>query len=231
MTLGYDPDEAMAHLLRRDKTLATMIRRVGPFALKTEKMASPFESLFKAIVYQQLNGKAAGTIFQRVKDLFPDPKKPTPEGLLKLKEKPLRGAGLSQNKMLALRDLAAKTVDGTVPTVRQLRGMSDAEIIERLTTVRGIGVWTVEMLLMFRLGRPDVLPVADFGVRHGFRLTYDLPEMPHPKQLLVHGECWRPFRSVASWYMWRAVDWHKQVQGSAVQGSGAKPKPRTKPKT
>jgi 3-methyladenine DNA glycosylase/8-oxoguanine DNA glycosylase len=222
MTLGYDPDEATAHLLRCDKQLATMIRRVGPFALKTEKMASPFQSLFKAIVYQQLNGKAAGTIFQRVKDLFPDPQKPTPEDLLKLKDGPLRGAGLSQNKLLALRDLAAKTVDGTVPTLRKLRGMTDAEIVERLTTVRGVGVWTVEMLLMFRLGRPDVLPVADFGVRHGFRLTYDLPEMPDPKVLLKHGECWRPFRSVASWYMWRAVDWHKSAVPPVTKPSASR---------
>lgn len=213
MTLAYDPDAATAHLLGCDKTLARMIRRVGPFALKIERPASPFESLFKAIVYQQLNGKAAGTIFGRVKDLFPNPKKPTPEALLKLNDKPLRGAGLSQNKLLALRDLATKTVDGTVPTLRKLRGMSDAEIVERLTAVRGVGVWTVEMLLMFRLGRPDVLPVGDFGVRNGFRLTYGLPEMPQPKELLEHGERWRPFRSVASWYMWRAVDWHREKAG------------------
>lgn len=210
MTLAYDPAEAVAHLAARDKTLARMIRRVGPFVMKKETPASPFEALFKAIVYQQLNGKAAGTIFQRVKALFPNPKKPTPDSLSSLPDQPLRAAGLSQNKLLALRDLATKTIDGTVPTLRKLRTMSDAEIVERLTAVRGIGVWTVEMLLMFRLGRPDVLPVGDFGVRNGFRLTYELPDMPQPKVLLEHGERWRPFRSVASWYLWRAVDWHRE---------------------
>lgn len=212
MTLTYDPDAATVHLLRRDKKLAKIIRRTGPFTLKTQKLASPFEALFRAIIYQQLHGKAAATIHERVKALFPNPKKPTPEALVALDDKSLRGAGLSQNKMLALRDLAAKTIDGTVPTLRKLRGMSDQEIVDHLTAVRGIGVWTVEMLLIFRLGRPDVLPIGDFGVRNGFRLTYDLPEMPTPKALLEHGELWRPFRSVAAWYLWRAADLHKDVK-------------------
>jgi DNA-3-methyladenine glycosylase II len=140
---------------------------------------------------------------------MPNPKKPTPEDLLLLKVPALRKAGLSANKTLAVRDLAAKTIDGTVPTLRKLRAMPDDEIIERLTAVRGIGVWTVEMLLMFKLGRPDVLPVDDLGVRNGFRLAYNLPVMPKPTALLEYGERWRPFRSVAGWYLWRAVDLHK----------------------
>ena len=118
--------------------------------------------------------------------------------------------------MLALRDLAAKTIDGTVPTLRKLRGMPDQEIVDHLTSVRGIGVWTVEMLLMFRLGRPDVLPSGDFAVRNGFRLTYNLPEMPTPKALLEHGELWRPFRSVAAWYLWRAVDLHRDKKPAST---------------
>ncbi len=121
-------------------------------------------------------------------------------------EKKLRGAGLSQNKMLAVKDLAAKTLDGTVPPLAKLKKMPDEEILERLLQVRGIGPWTVEMLLIFRLGRPDVLPVSDYGVRKGFMLTYRKPDLPTPKELLAHGERWRPYRSIASWYMWRAVD-------------------------
>ena len=221
MSLTYDPAVALAALRRKDKPLAAVMRRAGPFTLKPERMVSPFAALLQAIVHQQLSGKAAKTIYGRVAALLPDPKRPTPEGLLRLKEQALRGAGLSHNKFLAVHDLAAKTVDGTVPTLRKLRGMSDAEVVERLTAVRGIGVWTVEMLLMFRLGRPDVLPVADLGVRQGFRLTYELPEMPHADHLTEHAERWRPFRSVASWYMWRAVDLHKAKTVSAT----ANPKP------
>jgi DNA-3-methyladenine glycosylase II len=122
----------------------------------------------------------------------------------------LRAAGLSAAKLAALKDLAAKTLDGTVPTLPRLRRMEDEQIIEHLTEVRGIGRWTVEMLLMSRLGRPDVLPVGDFAVRKGFQLTYDLEEMPKPKALTEYGERWRPFRSVASWYMWEAVGLHRQ---------------------
>jgi 3-methyladenine DNA glycosylase/8-oxoguanine DNA glycosylase len=209
MSLTFDPAEALAVLRRKDKVLAKVIRNAGPFTLKPERMVSPFHALLEAIVHQQLSGKAAKTIYGRVAALLPQPKRPTPEALLRLKEKQLRGAGLSNNKYLAIRDLSEKTLDGTVPTLAKLRKMSDSEIVERLTEVRGIGVWTVEMLLMFRLGRPDVLPVADLGVRHGFKLTYGLPEMPHVDHLTEHAERWRPFRSVASWYMWRAVDLHK----------------------
>lgn len=212
MSLTYDSAKAVAAISRSDKLLAKIIRRAGPFALKPHRLTSPFEALLQAITHQQLNGKAAQTIYGRLLALFPNPKRPTPEALLPLKDAALRGSGLSANKTLAVRDLAAKTLDGTVPTLRKLRSMPDDEIVARLTEVRGIGVWTVEMLLMFKLGRPDVLPIADFGVRNGFRLTYNLADMPKPTEVLKHGERWRPFRSVASWYLWRAVDLHKKMK-------------------
>lgn len=206
MTLAYDPREAVDTLRRRDRKLARIIERAGPFTLRPARMVSPYASLLRAIVGQQLSGKAAETIFGRVAALHPDPKRLTPEVLRTLRDEALRGAGLSQNKLLAVRDLAAKTLDGTVPTLRKLRTMDDAAIVERLTAVRGIGVWTVEMLLMFKLGRPDVLPVDDLGVRQGFMHTYGRAAMPKPREIAEHAERWRPFRSVASWYMWRAVE-------------------------
>jgi DNA-3-methyladenine glycosylase II len=198
--------------------MARLIERVGPFAIRSEAMHSPFQSLLRAIVYQQLSGKAAATILGRVVALCPR-KRPQPQHLLELEDAALRGAGLSRNKLLALRDLAAKTIDGTVPTLAQLRRLDDDEIVTRLTAVRGIGRWTVEMMLMFRLGRADVFPVADLGVRKGFHLTFGALDklsrgrkkddgivLPAPKALLAYGERWRPYRSVASWYLWRAVD-------------------------
>jgi DNA-3-methyladenine glycosylase II len=208
MTLTYDPAAALAALTRGDRALATVVRKAGPFTLTPAKMAGPFASLLRAIVSQQLSGKAATTIYNRVAALLPNPTHPSPEAVLAVPDASLRGAGLSQNKLLSIRDLAARTLDGTVPTLQKLRKLPDAEIVARLTQVRGIGVWTVEMLLMFRLGRPDVFPVDDLGVRRGVMLTYGLAEMPKPKSpdLAAIGERWRPFRSVASWYMWRACE-------------------------
>jgi DNA-3-methyladenine glycosylase II len=208
MSLTYDPDEALAVLLRADRSLAKLVRKAGPFTLRPAKMASPFASLLRAIVSQQLSGKAATTIFNRVAALLPNPTHPSPEAVAGVDDASLRAAGLSQNKLLSIRDLAAKTLDGTVPSLQKLRKLPDDEIIERLTQVRGIGVWTVEMLLMFRLGRPDVFPVDDLGVRRGVMLTYGHAEMPKPKspELAAIGERWRPYRSVASWYMWRACE-------------------------
>jgi 3-methyladenine DNA glycosylase/8-oxoguanine DNA glycosylase len=210
VSLTFDPDEAVACICKADRRLARIIERAGPFTHRPEKMQSPFHALLRAIVFQQLAGKAAATIHGRVVDLFPNKRGLTAAALVAMPELKLRGAGLSQNKMLAVKDLAAKTLDGTVPTLAKLQKMNDQEIIERLTAVRGIGSWTVEMLLMFRLGRPDVLPVSDYGVRQGFRHVYGKQELPTPKELLAHGERWRPYRSVASWYMWRAVDLEKQ---------------------
>lgn len=203
--LCYDPEEAVRHLARADSTLAALIERAGPFALSISHMHNPFEALARNIVYQQLHGNAAAAIHARVVALS-GKRTLRPRDVLDASEESMRGAGLSGAKTAALKDLAAKTLDGTVPTLARLRRMSDAEIVERLTQVRGIGRWTVEMLLMFRLGRPDVLPIGDYAVRKGFALAYGLDEMPKPKELETYGELWRPYRSVASWYMWRALE-------------------------
>ncbi len=210
MELSFDPDEAVAAISKADRRLARVIDRAGPFTHRPQKLQSPFHALLRAIVFQQLAGKAAATIHGRVVDLFPGKRGLTPAALVAMSETKLRGAGLSQNKMLAVKDLAAKSLDGTVPTLGRLQKMDDDEIMERLTAVRGIGPWTVEMLLIFRLGRPDVLPTSDYGVRQGFRHTYKKEELPTPTELLAHGERWRPYRSVASWYLWRAVDLQKE---------------------
>lgn len=202
---AYDPDKAVRHLSSADPVLADLIERAGPFALKLRRMHDPFEALARNIIYQQLHGNAAAAIHGRVLALFGKGKL-GPRDLLDAPDEMLRGAGLSGAKLVALKDLAARTLDGTVPTLARLRRMGDEEIIEQLTRVRGVGRWTVEMLLIFRLGRPDVLPVGDYAVRKGFALTYGLEEMPKPKELERRAEPWRPYRSVASWYMWKAVE-------------------------
>jgi DNA-3-methyladenine glycosylase II len=205
----YEPDQAVQYLSSVDATLGRLIERAGAFDMQLHELHNPFEALSRNIIYQQLHGNAAAAIHGRVLGLF-GKKKLQPQDILDASEDSLRGAGLSGAKLAALKDLAAKTLDGTVPTLARLRRLSDEEIIAHLTQVRGIGRWTVEMLLMFRLGRPDVLPVGDFAVRKGFQLTYDLEEMPKPKALAEYGERWRPFRSVASWYMWQAVGLDRQ---------------------
>lgn len=205
----YNPDEAVRYLASVDATLGRLMKRAGPFNMQLQRMNNPFETLARNIIYQQLHGNAAAAIHRRVLALFGQDKL-RPQDILEASEESLRGAGLSGAKLAALKDLAAKTLDRTVPTLARLRRMTDEEIIEHLTEVRGIGRWTVEMLLMSRLGRPDVLPVGDFAVRKGFQITYDLEEMPKPKALAEYGERWRPFRSVASWYMWQAVGLDRQ---------------------
>jgi 3-methyladenine DNA glycosylase/8-oxoguanine DNA glycosylase len=216
--MKLDHTAACEHLSRVDRRLARIIARSGVCRLQQETTQSIFAALLESIIYQQLNGKVAATITGRVKALFPENTQrirtrrglvegfPTPEQILAASEELLRSAGLSRNKMLAIRDLAAKTLDGTVPTLKQAHRMSDDELVERLITVRGIGRWTVEMLLIFRLGRPDVFPVDDYGVRKGFAKIRNLAELPKPKELMPYGEPWRPYRSVASWYLWRAAD-------------------------
>jgi DNA-3-methyladenine glycosylase II len=198
----YDPAEALQYLSSVDPPLGRLIERTGPFNLEVRQIHNPFEALARNIIYQQLHGNAAGAIHGRVLALF-GKQKLDPQDVLDASEESLRGAGLSGAKLAAMKDLAAKTLDGTVPTLARLRRMEDEEIIEHLTQVRGIGRWTVEMLLIFRLGRPDVLPVGDFAVRKGFSLLHGAKELPKPKELVHYGERWRPFRSVASWYMWR----------------------------
>jgi DNA-3-methyladenine glycosylase II len=209
MPLSYDPAEAVQTLRQSDPLLAALMERAGPCTLEAGSLASPFQALLRSIIYQQLAGRAAATIHGRVLALFGE-EHPTPEQLLAMPEDDLRGAGLSRSKLAAARDLAAKTLEGVVPqTEDALLAMPDDEIVQRLTAVRGIGPWTVEMLLIFHLGRPDVLPVTDFGVQTGFMLLHGHDALPTPTALRQHGECWRPFRSVASWYLWRAVDLHR----------------------
>ena len=203
---GFDADAAVKALSKADAKLGALIARVGAFTLSVEQTTSVYEAVARAIVYQQLTGKAAETIYKRVVALTEGDALPSPEALLAIEPALLRGAGLSNAKMLALRDLAEKTRDGAVPTLAEAEALDDEALVERLTRVRGVGRWTVEMLLMFRLGRADVLPVGDFGVRNGFRIAYGLPAMPDAARLTRQGAKWAPYRSVASWYLWRAVD-------------------------
>jgi DNA-3-methyladenine glycosylase II len=205
-------DHAHRHLSATDPRLATLIARSRRYEIKPAVSIRPFDALAESIAYQQLSGKAAATIFGRVRALYPKRKWLDPEKLLATPDEKLRGAGLSRAKTAALKDLAAKTIDGTVPSGRALIRMSDDEIIARLTTVRGIGRWTVEMLLLFDLGRPDVWPVDDYGVRKGFAKTFGKRKLPTPKQLMKLGEKWRPYRSVAAWYFWRALDAPTKLQ-------------------
>lgn len=199
--------KGLKHLRAADADMAALIQRIGPFRLSVNREADLFLTLAQSIIYQQLHAKAAGTIFGRVCDLFPKSGQHfTARDIMRSKDEKLRSAGLSRNKLLALRDLSAKVLDATLPEIDVLDGWDDEEIIRTLTSVRGIGRWTVEMLLMFRLGRPDVLPVDDFGVRKGCMRLMALPEMPTPKALKAYGERWAPYRSIASWYLWRAAD-------------------------
>lgn len=208
---GFDPGIAIDHVRQSDPTVAHLIDTVGPFRMQLDRTPSIFVALAEAIVYQQLHGKAAATIYARVCALFPRAHHgPTAEQILRTPDSKLRGAGLSRNKLLSLRDLARRAVDGQIPTIADIHRMNDEAIIERLTQVRGIGRWTVEMLLMFRLGRPDVLPVDDFGVRKGFAVAFKKRKPPTPKQLAQYGARWKPFRTVVSWYLWRAADMHKK---------------------
>lgn len=202
------------HLGRADPVMRDLIRRVGPYRLQPNPRRSPFESLVRAVANQQLNGKAADTILGRFQALAPGRRFPAPSDLSSVSDDRLRACGFSRAKIAAIRDLAAKTESGWIPSSRAIARLEDEAIIERLTEVRGVGRWTVEMLLMFQLGRPDVLPADDFGVRNGFRLVYGLAAMPKPRAVLDHGERWRPFRSAAAWYLWRATELPADAPGA-----------------
>jgi DNA-3-methyladenine glycosylase II len=206
ISLPFDHAAAHEHLSRKDKRLARLIARVGSFQFKLDECDSVYESLLEAIVYQSISGKAAATIFARIKKIGTNGQCPSPQEILATRMQALRKAGLSNAKTLAMKDLAQKAIDGVVPTLEAAAMMTDEELVERLVSVRGIGAWTVEMFLIFRLGRPDVLPIHDYGVQKGYALTYGKKDIPKPKQLLQFGERWRPYRTVASWYMWRAVE-------------------------
>ncbi|MBP8116233.1 MAG: DNA-3-methyladenine glycosylase 2 family protein [Nitrospira sp.] len=202
----------MTHLCRIDPVMKRVIGEVGPYALLPRVKRSPFESLARAIAYQQLHDKAAESILKRFIALFPGRRFPRPADLLAVAPEIIRGTGFSRAKIAALHDLAAKAMDGTVPTTAVIQRLDDDAIVERLIAVRGVGRWTVEMLLIFQLGRPDVLPVDDFGVRNGFRIAYQRDAMPTPKELMRYGERWRPYRTAAAWYLWRAADRAKVVR-------------------
>jgi 3-methyladenine DNA glycosylase/8-oxoguanine DNA glycosylase len=203
---SFDLAEAMRYLSERDQCLKRLIDETLPFQLELEQTHSPYEALLESIAYQSISGKAAATIFGRVKALSGNQRAPSPEEMIKLRTPVLRKAGLSGAKVLAMKDLARKTLAGVVPTLEQAHAMSDEELVERLVSVRGIGAWSVEMFLIFRLGRPDVLPIHDLGVKKGWSITYGKKHMPKPRELLAFGERWRPYRTVASWYMWRAFE-------------------------
>jgi len=206
------PSPEMTHLCRVDPVMKRLISLVGPCALPPPARRSPFESLVRAIAYQQLHAKAAECILARFIALCPGRRFPKPADVLALAPDNIREAGFSRAKIAALQDLAAKAIDGTLPSAAVIRRLDDDVIVDRLVAVRGIGRWTVEMLLIFQLGRPDVLPVDDFGVRNGFRIAYKRKAMPTPKELLVYGERWRPYRTAAAWYLWRAADQAKVVR-------------------
>ena len=204
--LAYDPTVACRHLAEADPRMGTLIARAGAFTMRPEPAQSLFAALLEAIVYQQLSGKAAATILGRVVALYRPRRFPRPQDIIDTPPERLRAAGLSSAKTAAIRDLAARSLDGTVPPMGRVRRMPDDEIIAHLTTVRGVGRWTVEMLLLFRLGRPDVLPLGDLGVRKGFARAFDRRVLTDPLVLSRRAERWRPYRSVASWYLWRALD-------------------------
>src|ERR1700722_18815152 len=202
----FDHLKAHVHLSGLDKRLAKLIEKTGTFHFKLDTCDSVYESLLEAITHQSISGKAATTIFGRIKALGTEGRCPTPQQILAASDLTLREAGLSYAKAASMKDLAQKTIDGVVPTIEDAHALSDEELVTRLVSVKGIGAWTVEMFLMFRLGRPDVLPIHDYGVQKGFALTYGKKFMPKPRELAAFGERWRPYRTVASWYMWRAVD-------------------------
>jgi methylated-DNA-[protein]-cysteine S-methyltransferase len=219
-SLPFDADEAVRTLAAADPVLAKHIAGTGPLRLQLKDTEGTFAALAESIVYQQLSGRAAATIFGRVRALYPGGHL-EPRALLATADGQLRGAGLSAAKLASLEDLASRTIAGEVPTLAQLERMDDEAIVERLTAVRGVGRWTVEMILIFRLGRPDVLPLGDYGIKKGFarifknpesRTKYGPQELPSPTVLGARAERWRPFRSVASWYLWRALDEASEAQ-------------------
>jgi len=203
----FKPAKAVAHLRAADPALAAIIDRVGPFRMELKHSRSLFGALAEAIVYQQLSNKAAATIYARVEALYPDAQDGfTPRHILETPDEALRGCGLSRAKVLAVQDLARRVEGGELPMLEEARKIPDAELIERLVTVRGIGRWSAEMFLMFRLGRPDVLPLDDYSLRKAYAKAFRKRALPSARTLERAGEKWRPYRTVASWYLWRALD-------------------------
>ncbi len=211
-------DTASRHLAAIDPEWAALIGRVGPCGLKPDRSAQPFEALVRAIAHQQVHGRAAEAILGRMLALFPDATFPAPEAIAALDDAAMRACGFSGSKTAAIRDIARGAAAGIVPMRAAAARMSDARLIERLVSLRGVGRWTVEMLLIFTLGRPDILPVDDFGVREGYRKLKGLAVQPTPKALAVLGLPWAPHRSTAAWYLWRACEEGRRVKPSAVTG-------------
>jgi 3-methyladenine DNA glycosylase/8-oxoguanine DNA glycosylase len=233
--LPFDSEKAIATLSQSDKILARLIERAGEFAFALDERASPYESLLEAIVYQSISGKAAAKIFSRIQALGANGTCPTPAEILSANTRTLRAAGLSHAKIAAVKDLSQKTIEGLVPTLEEAHQLSDKELVDRLISVRGIGAWTVEMFLIFRLGRPDVLPIHDYGVQKGFAITYRKRRIPKPKELAKFGERWKPYRTVASWFLWRAVhladkDARKITKSAKKSASRKSMKPARKPR-
>ena len=219
----------MDTLAAKDLHLAPLIKETQEFRVEKGAAETPYEVLVEAITHQSISGRAAATIFGRVKALGSSGRIPTPDEMVKLPTPALRKAGLSAAKILAMKDLAQKTIDGVVPTLEEAHKLSDEELVDRLVSVRGIGAWTVEMFLIFRLGRPDVLPIHDLGVRKGWAITYGKKHMPAPKELLKFGERWRPYRTVASWYMWRACQRAPRAALRKIRPHKTKARPRSTP--
>lgn len=204
---GFKPAKALAHLRAADSALAAIIEAVGPFRMELKSSRSLFGALAEAIVYQQLSNKAATTIYGRVEALYPRATAGfTPKHILRTADEKLRGCGLSRAKVLAVQDLARRVDAGELPTLEEAHGLPDAELIERLVTVRGIGRWSAEMFLMFRLGRPDVLPVGDLGIQKGFMRLFNLKTMPTAEKMVKLAKPFRPYRSAACWYLWRLTE-------------------------
>jgi len=204
--LPYSVHEAVQHLSTADPVMGALIHAIGPYQDGIRPAPSPFEALCEAIAYQQLSGKAAATIYGRFRKLVNPEKALNPLEVLSLPDELLRGAGLSGAKTRAIKDLASHTIEGTVPSQDELERLPDEEIIHRLTIVKGVGPWSVKMYLMFRLGRPDVLPQTDLGIRKGVQRSFGLPDLPSPKEVISFAEPWRPFRTLASWYLWRSLE-------------------------
>ena len=205
--------EALRHLRRVDPVMAQLIRRAGPYKVCPERGVGPYEALVQAVAHQQLTGKAAQTILGRFYALYGGDCCPEPARLFETPDERLRGCGFSRAKAASLKDIAARTLDGTIPPRRSLARMKNEAIIERLVEARGVGRWTVEMFLMFTLGRPDVLPVDDYGIRLGYKIAYGKRTLPKQKALARLGELWAPYRTTASGYRWRAVDMHRAKRG------------------
>ena len=209
-------EKGVQSIVANDRRMAKLVAEVGECGLKPARALSPYESLVQSVVYQQLHGNAARTIFNRLLALYPRAPFPTPKMILDTRPAKLRSVGLSQNKMLAIRDIARFAHEGALPDRRAAQRLSDEELVEILIQIRGVGLWTVQMMLIFTLGRADVWPVNDYGIQQGYALLHKKKELPSPKELLALGDRWKPYRSIASWYLWRIVDLHRErTKGSS----------------